>query len=346
MKALVLTAYNVLAIQEVPTPVPGEGEVLVKVRACGICGSDVHGLDGSTGRRIPPLIMGHEAAGEVAAVGPGVRSVAVGEAVTFDSTVWCGECVDCRRGRVNLCEKRQVLGVACAEFRRDGAFAEYVVVPERIIVRMPPGLSFLEATLAEPLAVAVHAVNRLGEVLGKSVAVIGTGIIGLLAVQVLKVAGCRRILAVDRDQSRLSLASKLGATDLFLVENSSELEEIANKVVERTDGGTDLAIEAVGLPETVVAAVKVVRKGGVVALVGNLRPEVPLPLQVVVTREITLRGSYASRGEYQLAVDLLASRKVAAMPLISAVAPLEEGPQWFEWLRSGKLGLLKVILEP
>src|SRR5512138_1429254 len=121
MKALVLEAYNKLVYKDVPDPVIGRGEVLVKVMACGICGSDIHGYDGSTGRRIPPLIMGHEAAGVVSGVGSAVSGFREGDRVTFDSMISCGECRYCRRGKVNLCDRRQVLGVACSEFRRDGA---------------------------------------------------------------------------------------------------------------------------------------------------------------------------------------------------------------------------------
>src|SRR6187200_2438986 len=127
MKALTLTAYKEFTFGEAPAPTPGPDEVLIKVAACGICGSDVHGMDGSTGRRRPPIIMGHEAAGIVAEVGPGANGRAPGERVTFDSTVYCGQCDPCRRGHVNLCDHRRVLGVSCEEYRRDGAFAEYVV---------------------------------------------------------------------------------------------------------------------------------------------------------------------------------------------------------------------------
>src|SRR5580698_8873768 len=137
MDALQLTAYNQLEMVELPVPEPRGDEVLVRVAACGICGSDVHGYDGSSGRRIPPIVMGHEAAGVVAAVGAGVRSVAVGDRVTFDSTVYCARCEFCLRGEVNLCEDRQVIGVSCGEYRRAGAFAEYIAVPEYIVYRLP-----------------------------------------------------------------------------------------------------------------------------------------------------------------------------------------------------------------
>src|SRR4029434_11173385 len=145
MKALMLTRYRNLEMAEVPTPEVGADELLVRVAACGICGSDIHGYDGSSGRRIPPLVMGHEAAGVVEAVGSAVKDFSRGERVTFDSTVDCGGCANCRRGDVNLCDRRQVLGVSCGDYRRAGAFAEFVAVPARICYRLPENLSFSEA---------------------------------------------------------------------------------------------------------------------------------------------------------------------------------------------------------
>ena len=142
-----------------PSPIPAPDEVLVRVKACGICGSDVHGYDGSSGRRIPPIVMGHEAAGVVAATGSDVSGIREGDRVTFDSTIYCGSCEYCRRGEVNLCDRRQVLGVSTPEYRRAGAFAEYVLVPRRIMHRLPDNISFAEAAMVEPLAVAVHAVS-------------------------------------------------------------------------------------------------------------------------------------------------------------------------------------------
>jgi len=142
MRALLLSQYKKLEITDLPVPVPSSDELLVKVAACGICGSDVHGYDGSSGRRIPPIVMGHEAAGVVERVGTGVENFKVGDRVTFDSTIYCGECAFCRRGEVNLCDNRQVLGVSCGDYRRAGAFAEFVVLPARIAYHLPANLSF------------------------------------------------------------------------------------------------------------------------------------------------------------------------------------------------------------
>ncbi|MGB6871093.1 MAG: alcohol dehydrogenase catalytic domain-containing protein, partial [Acidobacteriaceae bacterium] len=193
MKALVLEEYNQLVLQEIPPPQPAPAELLIRVAACGICGSDVHGYDGSSGRRIPPIVMGHEAAGVVAAVGESVSRFRQGDRVTFDSTVFCGACPFCLRGEINLCDRRQVLGVSCGEYRRAGAFAEFVTVPERIAHRLPPSMSFAEAAMLEPTAVALHAVAVSQVTAGATALVLGAGMIGLLTLQAARAAGCSRV---------------------------------------------------------------------------------------------------------------------------------------------------------
>ena len=332
MKALLLTAYGRFELAEMAIPEVGAEDVLVRVRACGICGSDIHGYTGITGRRIPPLVLGHEAAGVIERVGAAVEGFAAGDRVTLDSTVYCGRCEFCRRGEVNLCDARTVLGVSCGDYRRHGAFAEFVAVPARILHRLPDGLPFEQAALVEALAVAVHAVGRKVPAPGDRVAVIGCGMIGLLTIQVLRARGCRTIAAVDLDARRRDLAMRAGATEVH-----AEIASLSN---------ADHVFEVVGHPQTVAAAVRAVRKGGAVTLVGNLAPEVPLPLQAVVSREITLFGSCASSGEYPEALRLMASGEVDVAPLISARAPLEEGQQWFDRLHRADEGLMKVILTP
>jgi L-iditol 2-dehydrogenase len=342
MKALLLSRYQHLEVVDLPEPAPGPGEVLVRVAACGICGSDVHGYDGSTGRRIPPIVMGHEAAGTVAAWGEGVTGFAKGHRVTFDSTVYCGSCVPCRRGEVNLCDHRQVLGVSCLDYRRPGAFAEYVAVPSRIVHRLPDNLSFEEAAMLEALSVALHAVSLAPLRTGETALVVGAGMIGLLLVQALRTAGCSRIFVADLDQSRLDLAQTVGPTEVI-----APGRDPAEVVLDQTRGrGVDVALEAVGRNETVQTSIESVRKGGTVVLVGNITPDVVLPLQKVVTRQIRLQGSCASAGEYPRAMELLASGAVEVRSLISAVAPLDHGPQWFARLYDREPRLMKVILTP
>lgn len=343
MKALELVAPSVLEMVERPDPVAGARDVVVRVKACGICGSDLHGMDGSSGRRIPPVVMGHEASGVVAQVGRAVEGIAVGARVTFDSTVYCGACGYCREGRVNLCAHREVMGVSCAEFRRDGAFAEYVVVPSHILHPLPDGLSFEEAAFAEPVGVALHAVGRVAPDPGESAVVVGVGLIGLLVVQALKRAGCGTIVAVDLDRGRLALAQSLGATAGLHAEEDDVLGELARL----TDGeGADLVMEVVGASSTVQLAVQAARKGGRIGLVGNLAPTVEFPLQAVVTRELSVLGSCAIAGEYPAALEAIASGEILVRPLISAVVPLAEGADWFARLREGSESLMKVILVP
>jgi L-iditol 2-dehydrogenase len=343
MKALVLEEYRKFAVREEPKPSLQPDEVLVRVRACGICGSDVHGMTGSTGRRIPPIVMGHEAAGELVEIGSGVSGWAQGERVTFDSTVYCGQCWFCQRGEVNLCEDRRVLGVSCKEYRRNGAFAEYVAVPARILYRLPESISFPEAAMVEAVSVAVHALKRTPLGPSDTAVVLGTGMIGLLVVQALKAAGCRHVIAIDRDDERLKLAARLGATRTI---NTAAEDAVALVKAATSERGADAVFEVIGLGATVQLAINLVRKGGSVTLVGNFEPTVPLPLQAVVTRQITLIGTCASAGEYPECLDLIAAKKIDVTAFISAVSSLEEAAGWFERLEKGEKGLMKVLVQP
>ncbi len=343
MKALVLQEYKKFACQELPAPQPAADEVLVAVKACGICGSDVHGMDGSTGRRRPPIVMGHEAAGIIAAVGADVTGWATGDRVTFDSTIYCGECEFCRRGEINLCDHRRVLGVSCEDYRRDGAFAEFVAVPQRVLYRLPDGLSFEHAALVEPFAIALHAIRRAPVSLNDTVVVVGAGMIGLALVQALCHTGCGRLISVDVADDRLALAKKFGATNLV----NSARENAAKTILDLTrDRGVDVAFEAVGITATVDLAVRSLRKGGSLALVGNVAPKIEFPLQLAVTRELSLHGSCSSRGEYPAVLDMLARGDLQPAPLISAFAPLTEGAAWFDRLYRKEPGLMKVVLHP
>jgi L-iditol 2-dehydrogenase len=343
MKALVLREYMKLVYEDVPRPEVAADEVLVKVEACGICGSDVHGLDGSTGRRQPPLIMGHEAAGTVVDVGPSVKGWANGDRVTFDSTVYRLDDWFTRRGLYNLRDGRMVLGVSPGEYRRHGAFAEYVAIPQHILYRVPEGVSFEQAAMVEPVAVAAHAVSLTPVAIGDTAVVVGAGMIGLCLVQVLRAAGCARVFAVDLEAERLALARTLGA-DAALDPQSAD---VAKAVAEATEGrGADVAFEAVGITATVEAAIAAVRRGGTVTLVGNLSPTVEIPLQAVVTRQLRLQGSCAIAGEYPAALAMIERGVVDVDTMRSAVAPLAEGASWFDRLYRKERGLMKVILKP
>lgn len=343
MKALVLTDYNKFELKEVPVPVINEDEVLVRVKSVGICGSDVHGIDGSTGRRQPPVIMGHEASGLIESVGENVAGWRIGDRVTFDSTIYQFADWYSRKGLYNLSDNRKVLGVSCNEFRRDGAFATHVAIPQHILYKIPDNVSFEYAAMVEPVAVALHAVKLSNISLNDSVLVGGTGIIGLFIIQVLKLSGANKIMAFDIDQSRLNLALQLGATHVF----NSAIDDVIKEVKELTyQRGADIGFEVVGNSTVLKTVIEGVRKGASITLVGNISPNVELPLQTVVSRQLKLQGSCAICGEYDAALDLIDRNLIKIDPMMSAVVPLEEGPAWFNRLYNREPGLMKVILQP
>src|SRR5665647_1290315 len=342
MKALVLEEYNKLVYKEVEKPTPEAGEVLVEIKAVGICGSDVHGMDGSTGRRIPPIIMGHEASGVIVEIGKNITGWKIGDRVTFDSTIYKLDDWYTRNGHYNLSDNRMVMGVSCSDFKRDGAFAQYVTIPGHILYRIPDNVSFEQAAMVEPVAVALHSINLSGAKINDTAVVCGSGMIGLFIIQLLKQAGCR-VIAVDMLPEKLEMAKKAGADYIFNSTSDNVAAEIRNFTSNR---GADLAFEAVGITPTIQTAVESLRKGGTLVLVGNLSPMIELPLQKVVTKELVVKGSCAINGEYPAVLDLISSGKVNVNDMMSAVAPLSEGASWFDRLYNKEKGLLKVILKP
>ena len=307
MKALLLSKYRHLEIADLPSPVPAPDEVLIGVSACGICGSDVHGYDGSSGRRIPPIVMGHEAAGIVASAGADVRKVSQGDRVTFDSTVFCGVCPFCLRGEINLCDNRKVLGVSCGDYRRAGAFAEFVAVPERIVHRLPESLAFPHAAMLEAVSVALHAVSLSQVKIGQS-----------------RVSPWRRNdrLVDHAGASRCRMRETfMSLTWMPLGSNSpasSEPRELYSPLARlvfadfRFDKRSwrGLSVGSSRNQRYCQCRRKLRSKGGTVTLVGNISAEVTLPLQKVVTRQIRMQGSCASAGEYPQAIELISSGKI------------------------------------
>jgi (R,R)-butanediol dehydrogenase/meso-butanediol dehydrogenase/diacetyl reductase/L-iditol 2-dehydrogenase len=344
MKALLMEKYKILKYTDMPDPqITGQDDVLVRIKAVSICGSDVHGFDGSTGRRKPPIIMGHEAAGEVVAVGGYVKQFKVGDRITFDSTIYCGECFYCRNGQVNLCDNRMVIGVSCDEYRCHGAFAEYVVVPQRICYHLPEGLSWEAAAMTEPAAVAAHAFRVTPTGLNETTAVVGTGLIGLLLIDVLRASSSGRIIALDTDPSRREAALLRGVDAAFDPADT----ELNKKILDLTGGrGVDRSFEAVGAASPVKTAISITRKGGSVTLIGNVEAMIEFPLQSVVTRQISLFGSCAISGEYPQVLDMMGRKKINVESLISKKAPLTEGQIWFDKLYRREDNLLKVVLIP
>ena len=343
MKALVLEEYKKLVYKDVQDPEPGVDEVLVKVMACGICGSDVHGLDGSTGRRIPPMIMGHEASGVIVKTGADVLDYVTGDRVTFDSTVYPLNDWYTLEGKYNLSDNREVLGVSPGTYKRDGAFAEYIVVPRHILYRIPENVTFEQAAMTEAVAVALHSINLSGIKAGEKCVIVGAGMIGIFILKLLRISGASRIIVIDISQERLDQAKNSGADYAFL----SSDENLGEKIRSITNNrGADISFEAVGKSETVNLAIDLLRKGGKAVLVGNISPLVEFPLQKVVTRELKVLGSCAIRGEYEVVLDLLETGKIRVDEQISVVAPLSDGALWFDKLYRREPGLNKVILKP
>ncbi len=343
MKALVLEEYNKLVYKDVPDPVIKRNEVLIKVKACGICGSDVHGLDGSTGRRIPPMIMGHEASGIIVKTGTDVRGWKVGDRVTFDSTVYPLDDWYTLSGHYNLSDNREVLGVSPGTYKRDGAFADLISVPQHILYRIPEKVTFEQAAMVEPVAVALHSINISEIRPGDKCVVVGAGMIGIFIIKLLLSSGASSIVAIDNNPKHLEKAILAGANSTFL----SEEENLHGKIRSLSDErGADISFDAVGISESVNIVIDVLRKGGKAILVGNISRKIDFPLQKVVTTELKVLGSCAIRGEYETVLTLMETGKLTVDDLISAVAPLSEGAAWFDKLYRKEGDLKKIILVP
>ncbi|MEA4815655.1 MAG: galactitol-1-phosphate 5-dehydrogenase [Lachnospiraceae bacterium] len=343
MKALVLKEYNKFSYEDVPMPEVKDDEVLIKVMAASICGSDVHGMDGSTGRRVPPIIMGHEASGIVYGLGKDVKGFEIGDRVAVQSLLQCGKCEACMEGKYNLCENRLVLGVSCDELYKNGTYAEYATVRAIAVHKLPEGLDFIKASMVEPLSIAYHAVSLIDIDIKKPVLVLGTGTIGIFAVQVLNAMGCENIIAADRNDNKLEIAKKSGAKETVNIKDKSLKEEISRLTGKK---GVFAAFDAIGNSFSVNECIDNVKKGGSVVLIGNAVPKVDFPLQKVVANEISLFGSNNSSDEFPECLSLMTGGKVDVSLVLSKVAPLSEGGQWFGRLYNKEKGLIKVVLIP
>jgi L-iditol 2-dehydrogenase len=338
MKALVYEGPWTMSLRTVPDPTPADDDLLIDVHSVGICGSDVHGFIGKTGRRKPPMIMGHELSGVVVATGKEVKSFRSGDAVIVSPIQACGVCPNCRAGLVNICVNRHVLGVDIP-----GAYADQLVVKESMVYAKPVGLGWRQAAMVEPLSVGLHAVEITPLKLMQTVAIVGVGTIGLLTLLAARLKGAGKIIVTDKSPHRLEMAQELGA-DLTI--NVADQDPIA-AVRAATGGlGADVTFEAVGYGPTVQQALAITRTGGNVTWIGNSAQMIEINMQEIVTRELTVRGTYGFNTEFPRAIDALASGRLNVDALIERVAPLEEGPQIVDALAKGESDLIKVILEP
>ena len=342
MRALMYLGTRQMEMQEVAEPGAAPGRVVLKVGAASICGSDLHGFLGKSAKRVPPLIMGHEFTGEVVDRGRDVEGLSIGDRVTINPILSCGRCEECLRGRTSICPRRTVIGI-----EHPGAFANYVSVPAESCFMLPDHVDDLEGSMVESLSNALHIFDRSLHGFIKSVAVIGAGTQGLLALQVARHIGATRIAVTDMVPSRLALASALGATHTIDV-RADDPGGPVEAVLDMTDGrGVDLAVEAVGHTATQEQAVRMLRQGGEAVLLG-LGAEAPMAVDGVamVNRELSVRGSYAYTSlDFAYSLELISSGKIDVASMVVA-RDLEQGPGIFEKLVDDPGDLIKVALVP
>ena len=339
MRALMYLGTRQMEIQEVEEPRVTPGYVVLKVGAASICGSDLHGFLGKSAKRVPPLVMGHEFTGEVVAPDRGAEGLSVGDRVTINPILSCGRCEECLRGRTSICPRRTVIGI-----EHPGAFAGYVSVPSESCFKLPDHVGDLEGSMVESLSNALHIFDRSLHGFIRSVAVIGAGTQGLLALQAARHIGATRIAVTDMVPSRLELASRLGATHVIDVRADDPVEA----VIDMTDGqGVDLSVEAVGHTATQEQAVRMLRQGGEAVLLG-LGAEAPMGIDGVamVNRELVVRGSYAYTSlDFAYSLELISTGRIDVASMVVA-RDLEEGPAIFEKLVDDPGDLIKVALVP
>ncbi|MBC7319107.1 galactitol-1-phosphate 5-dehydrogenase [bacterium] len=335
MKALVYYGPKDIRVSNIEKPRIGRNEVLVKVEACGICGSDVHGYLGITGRRIPPMVMGHEFTGIVESLGEEVENISIGDRVVVYPARFCGRCEFCKVGLTNLCSNRTVFGV----MNVNGAMAEYVAVPKENILKLPDSVDFIKGTFLEPLSVAYRAVKTAGNILNQNVLIVGAGTIGLLILQIVKLGGARNIIVSDINDRRLEIAKRLGG-DIAL---NPDREDIKALISQAIPDGISVAFEAVGLEVTVNQALNILKNRGTCVFVGNSMKNIIIDMQNIVTRELRILGTYTfTIEEFKDSVSLL--ERINIEEMLSKVVPLEEGPEAFEELAKKDSGILKVVL--
>ncbi len=327
MRACVFEGKDRFSIQDIPVPSPHPGEVLIRVRAAGICGTDVHILRGEYFQDFP-IIAGHEFAGEIAALGEGVEGFSVGDRVTADPNIFCDQCYFCRINKNNHCLNFAAIGVT-----RSGAFAEYVTVPAKCVFPLPPGLSFAEGAMAEPLACAVYGVQRSHIRSGEKVLIFGAGPIGLLLLSLFRVSGASGVVVVDIHERRLELALKRGASEALLADGSEKkrLREIA-------PFGFEVVVDATGIPEVMERAIDYVEPDGTFLLFGVAPRGASMRLEPyeVFRRDLRIIGSFAVKKTMQYALNLLGSGAVGVRDLISSRYPLERFGDALEEVLTGK----------
>jgi threonine dehydrogenase-like Zn-dependent dehydrogenase len=339
MKSVVWLGPRHMELQNQPDPTPQPGEVILRVEAVGICGSELSGYLGQNSLRVPPLVMGHEFAGTVAAIGPGANGLEAGDRVTVNPLIGCGACALCRLGLENLCPQRQIIGI-----HRPGGFAELVAVPATSCTRLPHDLGHIAGSLAEPLGCGVRAAHIGGVRAGSRVLVLGAGTIGLMCIAATHKAGGTVTLAADPNAGRLRTAADWGTENLC----DTRTADPAEAGRQLTGGlGVDVAIDAVGSDTTRRVAVRAVRPGGTVVLVGLHEAESPFDANYIVRSEIRVAGSFAyTHADFDTAVAMLAAGDVAPTAGWLQERDLEECGDSFAELIDNPPAVSKIVLRP
>ena len=338
MQTLYYPAWDTLEIAEQPVPKIAADEVLLKVSACGICGSELEGFKNRSPRRTPPRVMGHEFCGTVVETGTEVDGIARNSRVVSNSVATCGDCKPCQRGNTHLCERRQIFGM-----HRDGAFAQYIAVPASCLIDWPESLPAQAACLAEPLANGVHVANLVQHLQPQKIVVIGVGPIGLMCQQTAQALLDAQVLATDFIDARLRVAQRLGAS--AAVNGTSE--NLAEAVVEWTDGeGADVVIDAAGSAASKNASLEIARPGGAAVWIGLHENEMTLPTYDITLPEKVVFGSYAATlDELKKAVQLMASEQVEVQSWVQIFA-LSQGVEAFQRMLAAQGDDIKAVLLP
>lgn len=338
MKQAVMTAPGEIELREVEAPTPGPGEVLLRIRRIGVCGSDVHVYHGKHPYTSYPVVQGHELSATVEAVGEGVKGPAPGMKVTSMPQIACGECAPCRRGDYHICDHLKVQG-----FQAPGCAQELWVTAAERIVPLPGTFTFEQGALVEPASVAVHAVSRADNLAGRRVAVLGAGPIGNLVAQVARSEGATQVLITDLSDYRLGIARKCG-----LEATSNAREETPAQAWMRVFGkdGFDVAFECAGAEPTVTAAVEIIQKGGTIVIVGVFGEKPRIDLGLLQDRELNIRGTlmYKER-DYKRAVELIASGGIATEPLMSKHFPLDDYLEAYHFIEAQGDKIMKVFID-
>jgi 2-desacetyl-2-hydroxyethyl bacteriochlorophyllide A dehydrogenase len=340
MKLLKYIGPKKMEIQEVECPKPQESEVLLKVRACGICGSDVHGYLGLTGRRIPPMVMGHEFSAEIYELGKGVKNHKTGEGVIVQPINFCGTCVNCIQGLTNMCLNKKFFGVLDV----NGALSEYISVPEKLIYKLPANCSFYEGALAEPYAVAYGSTKKAGQLKDKTVLIIGAGTIGLCILQLVRLQNPSLIIVMDLSDVRLQKAKELHADVIINSKTADYFSEI-NKL---TDGRmVDVSIEAVGIEDTANKSIKCLKVGGKSIWVGMSQTIMKINMQDIVCPARSVIGSFNyTHKEFGEMVGLMQTGNMQMSKMITKVVALSEAEKAFNELLQYPDKFLKIIVDP